>query len=68
MIKNNDWNWSEDTLKAIIKNIVERKNEYVEEKDGSDYSLGVIDGYAFILDSIKNELEARGFDFEEWIK
>lgn len=67
MTKNDDWNWSEYTLKEILKNIVARRKEYIEEDDGSDYSAGLIDGYSFVLDSIKNELESRGYDFEEWL-
>lgn len=67
MTKNDDWNWSEYTLKEILKNIVARRKEYIEEDDDSDYSAGLIDGYSFVLDSIKNELESRGYDFEEWL-
>ena len=68
MIKNKDWQWSEETLKLIIKNIFDRKNEYVKELDDSEYSRGLISGYEFVLDSIKNELEVRGYSFEEFIK
>lgn len=68
MIKNKDWQWSEETLKLIIKNIFDRKNEYVKELDDSEYSRGLISGYEFVLDSIKNELEVRGYSFEEFTK
>lgn len=67
MKKNEDWNWSEETLKEIIRDISNRKDEYVKENDRSEYSKGVIDGYTFVLDSIKNELEGRGYDFRNWI-
>ncbi len=61
-----DWKWSEDTLKSIISDIVVRKKEYENETD-SEFDEGVIAGYEFVLDSIKNELEVRGYDFDEWI-
>lgn len=62
-----DWKWSEETLKAIIMDIVERKEEY-EKESNSEFDEGVIAGYEFVLDSIKSELEVRGYDFNEWIK
>ena len=58
---------SEETLKAIIIDIVERKEEY-EKESSSEFDEGVIAGYEFVLDSIKKELEVRGYDFNEWIK
>ncbi|MDU6063689.1 MAG: hypothetical protein ACLUJM_01430 [Finegoldia sp.] len=62
-----DWKWSEETLKAIIMDIVERKEDYEKELN-SEFDEGVIAGYEFVLDSIKNELEVRGYDFNDWIK
>ncbi|MFQ9981228.1 MAG: hypothetical protein ACLRVE_07405 [Finegoldia magna] len=62
-----DWKRSEETLKAIIMDIVERKEDY-EKESNSEFDEGVIAGYEFVLDSIKNELEVRGYDFNEWIK
>lgn len=62
-----DWKRSEETLKAIIMDIVERKEEY-EKESNSEFDEGVIAGYEFVLDSIKSELEVRGYDFNEWIK
>lgn len=62
-----DWKWSEETLKAIIMYIVERKEDYEKELN-SEFDEGVIAGYEFVLDSIKNELEVRGYDFNDWIK
>ena len=67
MKKSEDWNWSAETLKEIIRDISNRRDEYVKENDNSEYSKGVIDGYIFVLDSIKNELEGRGYDFRNWI-
>ncbi|MDU5808684.1 MAG: hypothetical protein E6Z65_05765 [Finegoldia magna] len=62
-----DWKRSEETLKAIIMDIVERKEDYEKELN-SEFDEGVIAGYEFVLDSIKNELEVRGYDFNDWIK
>ena len=62
-----DWKWSEETLQEIIMDIVERKEEY-EKESSSEFDEGLIAGYEFVLDSIKNELEVRGYDFNEWIK
>lgn len=62
-----DWKRSEETLKAIIMDIVDRKEEY-EKESNSEFDEGVIAGYEFVLDSIKSELEVRGYDFNEWIK
>ncbi|OXZ29882.1 hypothetical protein B9N57_07660 [Finegoldia magna] len=62
-----DWKRSEETLKAIIMDIVERKEDY-EKESNSEFDEGVIAGYEFVLDSIKNELEVRGYDFNDWIK
>lgn len=62
-----DWKRSEETLKAIIMDIVEWKEEYEKESSG-EFDEGVIAGYEFVLESIKNELEVRGYDFNEWIK
>lgn len=62
-----DWKWSEETLKAIIMDIVERKEDYEKELN-SEFDEGVIAGYEFVLNSIKNELEVRGYDFNDWIK
>ena len=62
-----DWKRSEETLKAIIMDIVERKEDY-EKESNSEFDEGVIAGYEFVLESIKSELEVRGYDFNEWIK
>lgn len=66
MIENEDWNWSQETLKAIIQQIVERKEEY-EKNIKNDIDQGIVLGYEFVLDSIKNQLEARGYNFEDWL-
>ena len=66
LIKNDNWNWSEETMKAIIQDIVVRKEKYKNEAK-TDIDKGIAMGYEFVLDSIKNQLEARGYNFEDWI-
>ncbi|MDD7340002.1 MAG: hypothetical protein PUG50_05425 [Eubacteriales bacterium] len=67
MIENEDWTWSQETLKAIIADIIDRKAKY-EKEAKTDLDKGIALGYEFVLDSIKNQLEARGYNFEDWIK
>ncbi len=67
MIENEDWTWSQETLKAIIADIIDRKAKYEKEAE-TDLDKGIALGYQFVLDSIKNQLEARGYNFEDWIK
>lgn len=67
MIENEDWTWSQETLKAIIADIIDRKAKY-EKEAKTDLDKGIALGYQFVLDSIKNQLEARGYNFEDWIK
>lgn len=66
MIENEDWTWSQETLKAIIEVLIYDK-EYWEQNIKSDFDEGVVAGYAFALDSIKNQLEVRGYNFEDWL-
>ncbi|MFR7870900.1 MAG: hypothetical protein ACLU2L_00100 [Fenollaria timonensis] len=67
MIENEDWTWSQETLKAVIADIIDRKAKYEKEAE-TDLDKGIALGYEFVLDSIKNQLEARGYNFEDWIK
>ena len=67
MIENEDWNWSQETLKAIIEVLIDNR-EYWEQNIKSDFDQGVVMGYEFALDSIKNQIEARGYNFEDWLK
>ena len=67
MIENEDWTWSQETLKAIIADIIDRKAKY-EKEAKTDLDKGIALGYEFVLDSIKNQLEARGYNFEDWIE
>lgn len=66
MIENEDWIWSQETLKAIIADIIDRKEIY-ENEAKTDIDKGIALGYEFVLDSIKNQLEARGYNFEDWL-
>lgn len=66
LIKNDNWNWSEETMKAIIQDIAVRKEKY-ENEAKTDIDKGIAMGYEFVLDSIKNQLEARGYNFEDWL-
>lgn len=67
MIENEDWTWSQETLKAIIADIIDRKAKY-EKEAKTDFDKGIALGYEFVLDSIKNQLEARGYNFEDWLE
>lgn len=67
MIENEDWTWSQETLKAIISDIIDRKAKY-EKEAKTDIDKGIALGYEFVLDSIKNQLEARGYNFEDWLE
>lgn len=67
MTKNEDWTWTQETLKAIIERIIERRDEYENEKK-NDFDAGVVMGYNFVLDMFKNDLEFRGYNFDEFMK
>ena len=66
MIENEDWTWSQETLKAIIEVLIDSKESW-EQNIKSDFDERVVAGYAFALDSIKNQLEVRGYNFEDWL-
>ncbi|KXB65922.1 hypothetical protein HMPREF3181_01014 [Parvimonas sp. KA00067] len=68
-MKNNDisWQFSEDTLISIIERIVQRKTELDKELNiKTDYNIGLLDGYTQCIDMIKNDLEGRGFNVEDF--
>ena len=68
-MKNNDisWQFSEDTLISIIERIVQRKTELDKELNiKTDYNIGLLDGYTQCIDMIKNDLEGRGFNIEDF--
>lgn len=66
MIKNDDWTWTQETLKSIIADIIERMEEYQKEEK-TEYDQGIIFGYSCVIDSIRNELESRGYDFQDFL-
>lgn len=68
-MKNNNisWQFSEDTLISIIERIVQRKTELDKELNTkTDYNIGLLDGYSQCIDMIKNDLEGRGFNIEDF--
>lgn len=67
LIKNEDWTWTQETLKAIIERVIERRDEYENEKK-NDFDAGIVMGYNFVLDMFKNDLECRGYNFDEFMK
>ena len=67
LIKNEDWTWTQETLKAIIERVIERRDEYENEKK-NDFDAGVVMGYNFVLDMFKNALECRGYNYDEFMK
>ena len=40
MIENEDWTWSQETLKAIIADIIDRKAKYEKEAE-TDLDKGI---------------------------
>lgn len=67
MIKNEDWTWTQETLKAIIERVIERRDEYENEKK-NDFDAGIVMGYDLVIDMFKNDLESRGYNFDEFMK
>ena len=63
-----NWNFDEETLKEIFNRIKDRQKELKDELAGDNYSIGVIDGYIQCLDMIKNDLDIRGYDVENFMK
>ena len=67
MIKSDDWEWSQDTLKAIIARIIDRDNNR-EGEEKNDFNDGRHLAYYEIIEIIKNDLEVRGYNFEDFMK
>lgn len=63
-----EWLWSKDTLRAIFSRIAERKELLLKESVKSELNSGVDLGLFMALDMIKNDIESRGYDFEEFMK
>lgn len=66
MIKNEDWTWTQETLKSIISRVIQRRDEYEKEKR-NDFDAGIVMGYDFVIDMFKNDLEGRGYNFDEFM-
>ncbi len=67
MRETEDWTWTTDTLKSIINRIIERRDEY-EKEVSNDIDTGIVMGLNFAIDMIKNDIEVRGYTFDEFIK
>lgn len=61
-----DWNWTESTLAAIVKRIMERNEDREGEEDDA-FNRGRHQGYWEVLDMIKNDIESRGCDFDDFM-
>ena len=60
---------TEATIKFIISRVIDNANDALDESiqnNGDDFYKGRKLAYYEILDSIKNELEARGQDLKEF--
>lgn len=67
MRETEDWTWTTDTLKSIINRIIERRDDY-EKEVSNDIDTGIVMGLNFAIDMIKNDIEVRGYTFDEFIK
>jgi len=60
---------SEEAIKYIISRVIDNANDTVEESKqnkGDDFYKGKKMAYYQVLDTIKNELEAREMDLKEF--
>jgi len=60
---------SEEAIKYIISRVIDNANDTVEESKqnkGDDFYKGKKMAYYEVLDTIKNELEAREMDLKEF--
>ncbi len=60
-----DWVFSQDTLIDIISRIIKRGDE-VKKEASTEFNDGRKLAYYEVVDIIKNELEGRGFDFNDF--
>lgn len=63
----NGWEWTKDTLKVIIGRI-QKRSEEAEEEGNSEFDQGRQLAFYEVLDMIKNDLESRGYTFEDFMK
>lgn len=61
-----DWNWTESTLASIVKRIIDRNND-TEGEDDNEFNQGRHEGYWEVIEMIKNDIESRGYDFEDFM-
>ena len=61
------WKFSIKTLESIINRIIEARDQLKQNTKKDDYSIGLLDGYNQCLDMIKNDLESRGYDFNDFL-
>lgn len=62
-----DWNWTESTLVAIVKRVMERNEDTKGEEDNA-FNRGRHQGYWEVIDMIKNDIESRGYDFDDFMR
>lgn len=62
-----DWNWTESTLAAIVKRVMERNEDTKSEEDNA-FNRGRHQGYWEVIDMIKNDIESRGYDFDDFMR
>lgn len=62
-----DWNWTESTLAAIVKRVMERNEDTKDEEDNA-FNRGRHQGYWEVIDMIKNDIESRGYDFDDFMR
>lgn len=61
------WEWTKDTLKVMIGRI-QKRSEEAEEEGNSEFDQGRQLAFYEVLDMIKNDLESRGYTFEDFMK
>lgn len=61
-----DWNWTESTLASIVKRIIDRNND-TEGEDDNEFNQGRQEGYWEVIEMIKNDIESRGYDFDDFM-
>lgn len=65
--RDDEWNWSKDTVRYFIGRIIERDQDREGEED-SEFNDGRHMGLFEAIDMMRNDLESRGYDFEKFMK
>lgn len=69
MTDKDEWNWSKETVKAIIERILDNYEFDKKEVFGNDeFGQGARLAYDEIIDAFRSELSIRGYDFDEFMK